>query len=53
MEKAGRQLKSIIRKVGARTHEGLTEAMEEALRAVTQQHVAGWFAPCGYEVEVL
>jgi hypothetical protein len=45
-------VKNILRKLGARTHEALLEAMEEALREVTPCDVAGWFDHCGYEVEV-
>jgi hypothetical protein len=43
---------SILRKLGARTHEALLEAMEEALSKVTPADAVGWFNHCGYEVEV-
>src|SRR4051812_24762788 len=46
------KIKNILRKVGARTHEALVEAMCGALCEVTPWDVAGWFAHCGYEVEV-
>jgi hypothetical protein len=39
-----------VRKLGARTHEALLEAMEEALSKVTPTDAAGWFEHCGYQV---
>jgi transposase len=53
IEEAFSKIKNILRKVGARTHEALIEAMAEALLAVTPWDAAGWFDHCGYEVEVL
>jgi transposase len=52
IEEAFSKIKNILRKVGARTHEALLEAMAEALSAVTSRDAAGWFDHCGYEVEV-
>ncbi len=52
IEEAFSKIKNILRKLGARTHERLTEAMAEALWAITPADAAGWFAHCGYEVEV-
>jgi transposase len=52
IEEAFSKIKNILRKLGARTHEALTEAMAEALSAITLQDVAGWFTHCGYQVEV-
>lgn len=52
IEEAFSKIKNTLRKVGARTHEALVEAMGEALREVTPWDVAGWFDHCGYEVEV-
>ncbi len=52
IEEAFSKIKNILRKVGARTHEALIEAMAEALCAVTPADAAGWFDHCGYEVEV-
>jgi hypothetical protein len=46
------KIKNILRKVGARTHEALVEAIAGALSEVTPWDVAGWFDHCGYEVEV-
>ncbi len=52
IEEAFSKIKNILRKLGARTHEALLEAMEEALCKVTPTDAAGWFDHCGYEVEV-
>jgi transposase len=52
IEEAFSKIKNILRKVGARTHEALVEAMSGALCEVTPWDVAGWFDHCGYEVEV-
>jgi hypothetical protein len=42
----------MLRKLAARTHEALLEAMEEALSKVTPSDAAGWFEHYGYQVEV-
>jgi transposase len=52
IEEAFSKIKNILRKLGARTHEALLEAMSEALSKVTPGDAAGWFDHCGYEVEV-
>jgi len=52
IEEAFSKMKNILRKVGARTHEALVEAMSGALSAITPRDAAGWFDHCGYEVEV-
>jgi transposase len=52
IEQAFSKIKNILRKLGARTHEALLEAMEGALCEVTPWDAAGWFDHCGYEVEV-
>jgi transposase len=52
IEEAFSKIKNILRKSGARTHQALLEAMEEALSKVTTGDVAGWFDHCGYQVEV-
>jgi transposase len=52
IEEAFSKIKNILRKVGARTHEALLEAMRGALCEVTPWDAAGWFDHCGYEVEV-
>ena len=52
IEEVFSKIKNILRKLGARTHEALLEAMEEALSKVTPGDAAGWFEHCGYQVEV-
>jgi transposase len=52
IEQAFSKIKNILRKLGARTHQALLEAMEEALSKVTPADAAGWFNHCGYQVEV-
>jgi transposase len=52
IEQAFSKIKNILRKLGARTHEALLEAMEEALSEVNPADAAGWFDHCGYPVEV-
>jgi transposase len=52
IEQAFSKIKNILRKLGARTHKALLEAMEEALSNVTPDDAAGWFDHCGYKVEV-
>jgi transposase len=52
IEEAFAKIKNILCKLGARTHEALTEAISEALSAITPADAAGWFTHCGYEVEV-
>ena len=52
IEQAFSKIKTILRKLGARTHEALLEAMEEALSRVSSADAAGWFNHCGYRVEV-
>ena len=48
IEEAFSKIKSIVRKVGARTREALVEAIELALAAVTPEDAAGWFTHAGY-----
>jgi transposase len=52
IEEAFSKIKNILRKLGARTHEALLKAMEEALSKVTPGDAAGWFDHRGYQVEV-
>jgi len=52
IEEAFSKIKNLLRKLGARTHDALLEAMEEALSRDTPDDAAGWFDHCGYEVEV-
>jgi len=48
IEEAFSKVKNLVRKTGARTRGALDEAVGEALRAVTPEDAAGWFAHCGY-----
>jgi transposase len=50
IEEAFSKVKGILRRVGARTHEGLLEATSEALEAVSRRDARGWFGHCGYHV---
>ena len=52
IEAAFSKIKNALRKVGARAHEALVEAIFGALREVTPREAAGWFDHCGYVVEV-
>jgi len=47
IEQAFSKIKGVIRKLQARTHEALLEAMEEALSKVSASDAAGWFDHCG------
>lgn len=42
------QVKSVLRKLAARTFDALCEAMGKAVEAVTPAHCAGYFNECGY-----
>jgi transposase len=48
IEEAFSKIKTIVRKVGARTREVLEEAIGVALCALTPEDAAGWFAHAGY-----
>jgi transposase len=52
IEEAFSKIKGIVRKLAARTHEALSEAIADALSAITPQDAAGWFNHCGYQVEI-
>jgi transposase len=52
IEQAFSKIKNVLRKLQARTHEALLEAMEEALSKVTPADAARWFDHCAYQVEV-
>ncbi len=52
IEQAFSKIENVLRKLGARTHEALLAAMEEALSKVTAAGPAGWFGHCGYQVVV-
>jgi transposase len=48
IEETFSKLKAFLRRVGARTHEALQEAITSALLTVTASDAAGWFRHCGY-----
>jgi hypothetical protein len=49
IEEAFSKIKQLlVRRVGARVREALVEAIRRALRAVTIEDTAGWFAHAGY-----
>jgi transposase len=48
IEEAFSKLKAGLRRLGARTHEALFEAIAQALETITAQDAHGWFWHCGY-----
>jgi transposase len=48
IEEAFSKLKTFLRRVGARTHEDLWQALADALLTITPQNAQGWFTHCGY-----
>ncbi len=48
IEEAFSKLKAYLRRVGARTHEALEQAIAAALLTVTAADARGWFTHCGY-----
>jgi transposase len=48
IEEAFSKLKAFLRRIGARTHEALQEAIAQALETITTQDSLGWFTHCGY-----
>jgi transposase len=48
IEEAFSKLKTWLRRLGARTHEALEEAIAQALEQITAQDAPGWFWHCGY-----
>src|SRR5438128_1048322 len=48
IEEAFSKVKAALRRVGARTHEALQQAIGQALLTVTAADAAGWFTHCGY-----
>jgi transposase len=49
IEETFSKLKAFLRRVGARTHEALQEAIGQALETVTATDALGWFTHCGYQ----
>lgn len=50
IEEAFSKIKAVLRKIGARTHEALQQAIAEALLTVTTTDALGWFRHCGYRL---
>ncbi len=48
IEEAFSKLKASLRRVGARTHEAVFEAIAAALLTITAADARGWFTHCGY-----
>ena len=43
------KVKSILRRIKARTQEALEKAIAKALDAITPDDAKAWFKSCGYE----
>jgi len=52
IEEAFSKLKTYLRRVGARTHEALVDAIADALLTVTAADARGWFTHCGYPTPI-
>lgn len=50
IELAWSKVKTILRRLKARTFPDLIEALKQALLAITPQDIRGWFAHCGYTI---
>jgi transposase len=50
IEEAFSKMKALLRRAGARMHEGLVEAIGWAIRAVTAEDAEGFFTHCGYHL---
>jgi transposase len=48
IEEAFSKLKAFLRRVGARTHDALQEAIGRGLETITAQDACGWFTHGGY-----
>jgi transposase len=53
IESAFSTIKTALRRVEARTHEALVEALGPVLDRLTAQDARGWYDLCGYSLEVL
>lgn len=51
IELAFGKLKAWLRRVGARTHDDLDTAIADALSAITDDDIRGYFTHCGYPLE--
>ncbi len=50
IELAWSKIKTMLRRLKARTFSDLIEALKQALLAITSQDIQGWFAHCGYAI---
>ena len=50
IEWAWSKVKTILRRLKARTFPDLIEALKQALLAITPHDIQGWFAHCGYAI---
>lgn len=50
IELAWSKVKTILRRLKARTFQDLIKALKQALLAITPQDVQGWLAHCGYAI---
>jgi transposase len=50
IELAWSKVKSILRRIKARTFSDLIDALKEAFEAITTQDIHAWFAHCGYAI---
>jgi transposase len=50
IELAWSKIKTILRRLKARTFVDLMDALKQALLAITPQDIQGWFAHCGYAI---
>jgi len=50
IELAWAKVKTILRRIKARTFPDLIEALKQALLAITPQDIQAWFAHCGYAI---
>jgi transposase len=53
IEQAWSKIKQVLRSLKARTAEGLETAVAEALKTITAENAAAWFAHCGYGIQQL
>lgn len=51
IEKCWSKAKAFLRKIKARTFDDLLTALAQALRSVSPQDAAAWFAHCGYAIK--
>ena len=50
IELAWSKIKTILRRLKARTFEDLLQALKQALCAITSQDIQNWFTHCGYAI---